>query len=95
MDLSKEWGTLYYISSKQQLPVFPVPANSHITINLPNGFVPIEMHLCDMVGRQYNTPYQFLNNSVLIDTRQLPPGIWLAVVKHIYGTNTTRFIIQK
>ena len=85
----------YRIAPKSQLPVYPVPANTHVTINLPDGFTPIEVHLCDMVGRQYSAPYQFINNAVLIDTHELPTGIWLAIIRHTFGTNTSRFIIQK
>ncbi len=85
----------HLIPARRQLPVFPDPANDHVTIALPEGSMISQVNICDIVGRQYPALYKIQNNIVVLDTRELPPGIWLALVKHIYGTNTTRFILQK
>jgi hypothetical protein len=78
-----------------QLQVFPIPAIDQVIINFPSGDLPMQTEVYDIVGRQYFPPYKIFNSSIQIDTHDLPAGIWLAIVQHTYGTNTTRFIIQK
>ncbi len=72
-----------------------MPAIDQVTINLPSGDLPLQVQIYDIAGRQYSALYKIQNNTIQIDTHDLPAGIWLAIMKHTYGTNTTRFIIQR
>ena len=82
-------------SAKYNSSLFPNPAIDHIRISLPEGVVIMQTEVYDIQGRKYSIPYKMENNAVVLNTQELRTGIWLAVIKHNYGINITRFVLQK
>ncbi len=81
-------------ASIQDLRLFPNPANSRISLDLPSDIRSVEVKVFDHTGRLVLGPLNYAVSSGTIDVSMLPAGIYQVKVLAGTGTKVRKLVVE-
>ncbi len=81
------------INSIDALRVYPVPANAEVIVELPGyDSQTVQLKIFDVQGKQYQVPYLHASYQYILQTSELPNGVYCVQLSGANTVYTGRFI---
>lgn len=94
ISLHTTFGSSIYTNTKNNLSIYPNPAQGNTTLQTTNGEDIENITIKDVLGKEVYTQKAINQNAITLNISHLPKGCYFATVETQKGLSTQRLILQ-